>query len=144
MPTQTLNPRQARFAAEYLVDLNGTRAAIAAGYSAAGAAVTASKLLINTKVSAVVRREQEQDARRLQMRREEVVAMLLAAFETARERAEPAAMVSAARELGRMMGFYAPARVKAQVDVAKLAARDQFERMSDAELLALVGAEYQR
>lgn len=70
--------------------------------------------------------------------------MLLAAFETARERAEPAAMVSAARELGRMMGFYAPARVKAQVDVAKLAARDQFERMSDAELLALVEAGHQR
>lgn len=139
----TLTPRQARFAAEYLLDLNGTRAAIAAGYSAAGAAVTASKLLTNAKVAAVVRREQAEAANRLQVRRDEVVAMLLAAFEVARARAEPAAMVSAAREVGRMLGLYAPVRVDAVVDVAELAARGQFERMTDAELAAFVGGDTQ-
>lgn len=36
---------------EYLKDMNGTRAAIAAGYSPNGAEVTASKLLRNSKVS---------------------------------------------------------------------------------------------
>jgi phage terminase small subunit len=37
--------RRQRFAREYLLDLNGTRAAIAAGYSAKTAAAAASRLL---------------------------------------------------------------------------------------------------
>lgn len=40
-----LNPRQERFALEYLKDGNGTKAAIRAGYAASSAAVQASRLL---------------------------------------------------------------------------------------------------
>ena len=49
-----LTPRQARFVKEYLVDLNGTQAAIRAGYSARTAAAQAVRLLINVKVKAAV------------------------------------------------------------------------------------------
>lgn len=42
--------RQQLFAREYVIDLNGTRAAIAAGYSAKGADVAASHLLDNPRV----------------------------------------------------------------------------------------------
>jgi len=49
-----LTKRQELFVAEYLTDLNATRAAIAAGYSKNGAEVIASKLLINAKVSAEI------------------------------------------------------------------------------------------
>ena len=56
-----LNARQALFVKEYLVDLNATQAAIKAGYAAKGAEVTASKLLRNPKVSAVI---QQQKAKR--------------------------------------------------------------------------------
>ena len=41
----TLTAKQARFVEEYLVDLNGTQAAIRAGYSPKTAAATASRLL---------------------------------------------------------------------------------------------------
>lgn len=47
-----LTERQLKFIDEYLVDLNGTQAAIRAGYSRKGAETTGSKLLVNTKVSA--------------------------------------------------------------------------------------------
>lgn len=49
-----LTPKQQRFVEEYLVDLNGTQAAIRAGYSPNGAEVTASKLLTLAKVQAAV------------------------------------------------------------------------------------------
>lgn len=49
-----LNPRQLRFVDEYLVDLNGTRAAIRAGYSTRGADVAGVRLLANARVTALL------------------------------------------------------------------------------------------
>lgn len=49
-----LNPRQRRFVVEYLIDFNGTKAAIRAGYSEKGAANTAYDLLINPEILAAV------------------------------------------------------------------------------------------
>lgn len=46
-----MTPRQARFVDEYLVDANGTQAAIRAGYGAAGARVAAHRLLTNVAIS---------------------------------------------------------------------------------------------
>lgn len=47
-------PKQQRFVDEYLVDLNGTQAAIRAGYSSKTAEVQGSRLLSNDKISAAV------------------------------------------------------------------------------------------
>ena len=49
-----MNDKQRRFVAEYLVDLNGTQAAIRAGYSARTAESQASTLLRNPKVRTAV------------------------------------------------------------------------------------------
>ncbi len=49
-PKTGLNVRQERFAREYVIDFNGTRAAKAAGYSAKTACEIASQLLSNFKV----------------------------------------------------------------------------------------------
>ncbi len=50
----SLTPKQARFVEEYLIDLNGTQAAIRAGYSPKTAAATASRLLRNVKMRAYI------------------------------------------------------------------------------------------
>ena len=50
----SLTARQARFVKEYLVDLNGTQAAIRAGYSARTANEQAARLLANVSVKAAV------------------------------------------------------------------------------------------
>lgn len=47
----SLTARQTRFAAEYLIDLNGTQAAIRAGYSPKTANEQASRLLANVNVA---------------------------------------------------------------------------------------------
>ena len=50
----SLNDRQCRFVAEYLVDLIVTQAAVRAGYIAATAREQASRLLANAKVAAAI------------------------------------------------------------------------------------------
>lgn len=138
MDARLLTTRQARFVEEYLVDGNGTQAAIRAGYAASGAYTEASRLLRNAEVARAIKTRQEADSARLWLSRERVVAMLLEAFEKAKEQAEPAVMVSAARELGRLMGFYAGARVEATLKVGPAAERQRLEAMTDADLLKLI------
>lgn len=59
-----LTVRQQVFVQEYLIDLNGTQAAIRAGYSPRSADVEASRLLANAKVAeAVARAKAERSAR---------------------------------------------------------------------------------
>ncbi len=51
---EALNPRQDQFVDEYLLDGNGTQAAIKAGYSSDTAAQQASRLLRNVKVQQAI------------------------------------------------------------------------------------------
>ena len=51
--------RRTRFVAEYLIDHNGTRAAVAAGYSARSAKQLASQLLKDVRVKALVAEEEK-------------------------------------------------------------------------------------
>ena len=136
-----LTAKQAKFVAEYLVDSNGTRAAVAAGYGVAGARVAACRTLANDNVQKALQARQSADATRLSIRRDGVVKGLLEAFTMAKEMRNPAAMVSAARECGRLMGFYAPEVRHVAVDRGIGGVRGRFEAMSDAELAAIVGAE---
>lgn len=59
--------RQKLFAREYVIDLNGTRAAIAAGYSEKGADVRGSELLANRRVRKLVDDLLAQRASRLEL-----------------------------------------------------------------------------
>lgn len=60
-----LEPRQAAFVQEYIIDLNGTQAAIRAGYSPTSAAETASELLTKPNVAAALERSKAQRAARV-------------------------------------------------------------------------------
>jgi len=136
----SLTPRQARFVEEFLIDANGTQAAIRAGTAPAGAHVWASRTLRNPKVAAELRRRQEADSERLQINRTKVVTMLLAGYDLAKEKREPAAMVSAARELGRLFGFYEPIQAKLELSASESRLHAQLKAMSDGELLRLIAA----
>lgn len=71
--TGRLPPRQARFAAEYVVDLNATAAAIRAGYSAKTAQQQGSRLLSNVMVAAAVRVAKAERAHRTEVTADHVV-----------------------------------------------------------------------
>ena len=76
-------------------------------------------------------------AEELEITREKVMRGLLEAVEIARLQADPAALVRAWSELARMCGYYAPERKQVDVSVSAKRMVDQFEAMSDAELLQL-------
>lgn len=65
--------RHETFAREYVIDLNGTRAAIAAGYSENGAEVIASRLLRNAKVRRHIDALRTKRASRLEVKADKVV-----------------------------------------------------------------------
>lgn len=130
----TLSPKQQRFVEEYLVDCNGARAALAAGYGPAGARVAAHRLLTNANVRAAIEAWQGVDATRLGIERQDVISGLLEAFQMAKDGGNPAAMVAASRELGRLLGFYAPERRAIEVSPAGPRPRQRWEAMTDEQL----------
>lgn len=68
-----LNPKQAMFVAEYLIDLNATQAAIRAGYSARTANEQGSRLLADAKVRAAVEAAQAERGARVQATGDDVL-----------------------------------------------------------------------
>jgi len=68
MKGDKLTPKQMRFVVEYLVDLNGTQAAIRAGYSPKSAARIAYKLLLNPKIKAAIQAETKKLMERAEIR----------------------------------------------------------------------------
>ena len=71
-----LNPRQARFVDEYMIDRNATQAAIRAGYAEKSAKVQASRLLTNANVAAAVAERQQAVEKKLVTTRDEIAAEL--------------------------------------------------------------------
>ncbi len=73
-----------------------------------------------------------------QCTRKSVMDMHLEAFEMAKLMSEPATMVSAARELGKMAGYYAPVESRVKIDITGNVVLDRMNSMSDAELLKII------
>lgn len=72
------------------------------------------------------------------MSRKKVMDMLLEAYADAKMVNEPASMVSAAREIGKMCGYYEPVRHKVDVSVNGTVIHKRLAGMSDSELLDLI------
>lgn len=68
-----LTPKQRRFVAEYLIDLNATQAAIRAGYSAKTAEQQGHQLLKKTSVSEAILKAQNKTAAKLEITKERIV-----------------------------------------------------------------------
>ena len=82
---ETLTARQSRFVSEYLVDLNGSRAVRAAGYSANGDSVQAARLLRNATIRTAIEQRCREAEKRLEIKREDILRGLLMAAQMARE-----------------------------------------------------------
>jgi phage terminase small subunit len=69
----SLNDKQKRFVAEYLIDLNATQAAIRAGYSEKTAAVIGHENLIKPKIATAIQAAMEKRAKRLEITADSVL-----------------------------------------------------------------------
>ena len=137
--SSNLTARQLRWIDEYLVDFNGAAAAVRAGYSRKCARSIAYENTTKLAIQEVLHSRQAEMGNKLRITREGVVRGLVEAVDTARLQQNPMAMISGLRELGRMMGFYAPAVKRVEV-TATPGPHTHFERLSDSELVRLVGA----
>lgn len=133
-----MTPKQRRFVIEYAVDGNGTAAAIRAGYAKAGAHVTACRLLKDPKVAKALQLSQQRLARRLEITRQDVVNGLLEGIEMAQKAGEAGNVIAGYKELGGLLGHYAPTRTAVAVTAFTAQLISKFEAMTDDELVNIV------
>lgn len=72
------------------------------------------------------------------MSRKKVMDMLLESYQAAKTLDEPSSMVSAAREIGRMCGYYEPVRVKHEVSVEGKMLVERVNALSDEQLIEMI------
>ena len=86
-------------------------------------------------IQRVIQQEQALYAEAAQIDRKKVIDMQLEAYEMAKTMAEPATMVAAAREIGKICGLYEPKKVEVSVNGSIQHEMHRLGSMSDAELL---------
>lgn len=78
MAERKLTPKQQKFVAEYLIDLNATQAAIRAGYSAKTARNIAQELLTKPHIQVELQKRRGKVEKKLEVKQESIIAELAA------------------------------------------------------------------
>ena len=99
-----LTARQTRFVGEYLIDLNGTQAAIRAGYSRKTARNIASENLAKPDIQEAIQKAQKARSERTRITQDQVIQGLRKEATFKDEGASHGARVSAWAHLGRHLG----------------------------------------
>jgi len=141
VPTSTdrhrLRPKQEAFVRAFVTNGNAAAAARAAGYAAGSAGVSAARLLTKANVQEAIAIARQQVESQFEIDRQRVLSELQAAIDLAREQGNPAAMIAGWREIAKICGYYEPERKQIDISVSAKRLLDQFETMSDAELMRL-------
>jgi len=132
-----LTPKQERFVSEYLIDLNGTQAAIRAGYSPKTANEQAARLLANVSVAAEVAKRSRKHAERAEITAQDVLQGLHKEATREDEGSSHSARVSAWGLLGKYHKLFTD-RIEADIsaDVTVTDARGQLESVIARQLAA--------
>lgn len=133
-----LTPRQRLFVDEYVLCNNASEAARRAGYSEKTAGAIATENLQKPAIRQAIAALRSDNAARLDLTRQDVLAGILEAIEMARVMADPAAMLAGYRDLARMCGFNEPEVHRVEVSPGASAVVARFVAMTDDELAALV------
>ncbi len=105
----SFTPKQARFVAEYLVDLNATQAAIRAGYSEKTAQMIGSENLAKPMVAAAVAAAVAKRSERTEITQDYVLALIVGTMEQCKgtgEHGNPNAVLKGAELLGRHLAMF--------------------------------------
>lgn len=127
--------------AKLFVKLWASGESIAAASARAGygeGATYAYRLVHYPQVIALYNEEKRKYEEAAQMTRKKVMDMHIEAFEMAKLLSEPASMVAAAREIGKMCGYYEPVKQRIELTVNGQVEMKRLEQLSDSELLKLL------
>lgn len=131
-----LTERQRLFVMHVVHDkMNFTAAARAAGIPSPN--VQGPLLSKHPKVQAAIAREREEYAKASGVTKKAVIDGFIEAIDMARIKADPLAMISGWREVGKMCGFYEPTKTKVEISVSGQVLLQKMQAMTDEELLAL-------
>lgn len=100
-----LTPKQRAFIRQYIIDRNGTQAAIRAGYSPKTAQEQASRLLSNVMIRRVLNGAEKVQAAHCEVSIERLTEQLYEDRTLARENGQPAAAVSALMGIAKLHGL---------------------------------------
>jgi phage terminase small subunit len=139
--TFMLNSKQVRFVDEYCISHSAADAARKAGYSVKTAYAIGAENLRKPQIKAAIQARQAATALELGVTRKKLISELLEAIRTARAQGDPMGMIAGAREVGKMLGLYAPEEKKIDLTVNQQCLRSQFDGMSDDELSAIIDGE---
>ena len=103
-----MTPKQAAFVSEYLIDHNGTQAAIRAGYSKRTARQQAAELLANGDVQHAIQAAETAAQQRNAITVDDLLTELEDARQLAKLEGQASAMVSATMAKAKMLGFDKP------------------------------------
>jgi len=134
----SLTSRQERFINEYLLSGNAADAARRAGYCEKSAKVRACRLTKDNRIASAIAAKQAENAAKLELTREDVLSGLLEAVKLAKAQANPTALVSAWREIGRVIGCYQPETKRIELSAEGKALQYRYAGMSDEELLEII------
>lgn len=137
-PDKPLTANQLLFAQAWAAGESISSACLRAGYADDGMGYRMARMPNIRRVYDAEKRKYEEAC---QMTRKKVMDMHLEAFEMAKLMAEPASMVSAAREIGRMCGYYEPIKHTVDVNVKGEVTVRTLNNMSDAELLKFLSGQ---
>lgn len=106
MSARKLSPKQAAFVAEYLIDLNATKAALRAGYSEKTAGKIGSQLLVKTRVREAIEKVQAKRAEKLERTAQDVLHDIQGVTKTARETGDLKTALKGLELEGRHLGMF--------------------------------------
>jgi phage terminase small subunit len=131
-----MNPKQAAFAREYIIDCNATQAAIRAGYSAKTARSQGQRLLTNVDIQKAIQLAQNQAAGKCELTFEksmEILAGIATVGKNDRDR------IAAIAQASKMSGWDAANKVEITQPADYDAIREKFERLVERKAKELAG-----
>jgi len=135
-----LTKKQAKYVQHRARGLSREQSAIMAGYSENGGDPVAERIEKSETVSQELARVRAETASNVGITKEMVIEMLREAADLAKLQADPTGIVQAAREMGKMLGFYAPEVKKITRDMNKQDLQKLLTELTEDELLRLANA----
>lgn len=129
-----MTPKQAAFVSEYMIDHNGTQAAIRAGYSKRTARQQAVELLASGEVQQAIKVAETAAQQRNAITIDDLLSELEDARQLAKLEGQASAMVSATMAKAKMLGFDKP-----QPAQTSNALSDLIDDLSNKPLFNIVG-----
>ncbi len=138
MTSTTLTVKQSRFVDDYIINGNATEAARRAGYSERTARQIATENLTKPAIRARIQALQQANATTLELSRQDVMAAILGAIQTAREQRAPVIMIRGFVEIARLCGFYDSASLAAEKRLQTAEGSKDVRHVPTAELLRMI------